>query len=159
MSDYNPKHTSIEEWQKLATQQMKGKTPDELSWATAEGIDVKCLYTAEDIAGQDYLNTMPGAAPYIRGPQATMYAGRPWTIRQYAGFSTAEESNRFYRNALAAGGQGVSVAFDLATHRGYDSDHPRVTGDVGKAGVAIDSVRSEERRVGKECRSRWSPTH
>ena len=140
MSDYNPKHTSIEEWQKLATQQMKGKTPDELSWATAEGIDVKCLYTAEDIAGQDYLNTMPGAAPYIRGPQATMYAGRPWTIRQYAGFSTAEESNRFYRNALAAGGQGVSVAFDLATHRGYDSDHPRVTGDVGKAGVAIDSV-------------------
>ncbi len=140
MSDYNPKHTSVEEWQKLATQQMKGKTPDELSWSTAEGIDVKCLYTAEDIAGQEYLNTMPGAAPYIRGPQATMYAGRPWTIRQYAGFSTAEESNRFYRNALAAGGQGVSVAFDLATHRGYDSDHPRVTGDVGKAGVAIDSI-------------------
>ncbi|MEH6911434.1 MAG: methylmalonyl-CoA mutase [Oceanicoccus sp.] len=140
MSDYKPKHTSVEEWQQLATQQMKGKTPDELTWNTAEGIDVKCLYTAEDIAGQEYLNTMPGAAPYIRGPQATMYAGRPWTIRQYAGFSTAEESNLFYRNALAAGGQGVSVAFDLATHRGYDSDHPRVTGDVGKAGVAIDSI-------------------
>ena len=140
MSDYKPKNTSLEEWQKLATQQMKGKTPDELTWNTAEGIDVKCLYTAEDIAGQEYLNTMPGAAPYIRGPQATMYAGRPWTIRQYAGFSTAEESNQFYRNALAAGGQGVSVAFDLATHRGYDSDHPRVTGDVGKAGVAIDSI-------------------
>lgn len=140
MSDYKPENTSLEEWQKLATQQMKGKTPDELTWNTAEGIDVKCLYTAEDIAGQEYLNTMPGAAPYIRGPQATMYAGRPWTIRQYAGFSTAEESNQFYRNALAAGGQGVSVAFDLATHRGYDSDHPRVTGDVGKAGVAIDSI-------------------
>jgi methylmalonyl-CoA mutase len=140
MSDYKPKHTSVEDWQQLATQQMKGKTPDDLTWNTAEGIDVKCLYTAEDIAGQEYLNTMPGAAPYIRGPQATMYAGRPWTIRQYAGFSTAEESNLFYRNALAAGGQGVSVAFDLATHRGYDSDHPRVTGDVGKAGVAIDSI-------------------
>src|SRR5690606_36301224 len=93
-----------------------------------------------DMASLEHANTLPGFAPYIRGPQTTMYAGRPWTIRQYAGFSTAEESNAFYRKALAAGGQGVSVAFDLATHRGYDSDHPRATGDVGKAGVAIDSV-------------------
>ena len=140
MPDYKPKATSVEQWKELATKQMKGKTPEDLTWNTAEGIDVKCLYTAEDIEGLEYTNTMPGAAPYIRGPQATMYAGRPWTIRQYAGFSTAEESNAFYRKALAAGGQGVSVAFDLATHRGYDSDHPRVTGDVGKAGVAIDSI-------------------
>ena len=119
---------------------MKGKTPSELTKATPEGIDVKCLYTQADTAHLPYTDTLPGTEPYIRGPQATMYAGRPWTIRQYAGFSTAEESNAFYRKALAAGGQGVSVAFDLATHRGYDSDHPRVTGDVGKAGVAIDSV-------------------
>lgn len=140
MSNYKPETTSVEEWQALASKQMKGKSLDELTWHTAEGIDVKCLYTAEDTIGLEYTNTMPGAAPYIRGPQATMYAGRPWTIRQYAGFSTAEESNAFYRKALAAGGQGVSVAFDLATHRGYDSDHPRVTGDVGKAGVAIDSI-------------------
>ncbi|MGK0499833.1 MAG: methylmalonyl-CoA mutase, partial [Oceanicoccus sp.] len=140
MSDYKPKQVSVEEWKEIATKQMKGKSPDELTWNTAEGIDIKCLYTAEDIEGLEYTNTMPGTAPYIRGPQATMYAGRPWTIRQYAGFSTAEESNAFYRKALAAGGQGVSVAFDLATHRGYDSDHPRVTGDVGKAGVAIDSI-------------------
>ena len=140
MSDYKPKQASLEEWKQLATKQMKGKSPDELTWKTPEGIDLKCLYTAEDIEGLEYTNTLPGTAPYIRGPQATMYAGRPWTIRQYAGFSTAEESNAFYRKALAAGGQGVSVAFDLATHRGYDSDHPRVTGDVGKAGVAIDSV-------------------
>ena len=101
---------------------------------------MKPLYTAADVASLEYTDTMPGMSPYVRGPQATMYAGRPWTIRQYAGFSTAEESNAFYRKALAAGGQGVSVAFDLATHRGYDSDHPRVAGDVGKAGVAIDSV-------------------
>lgn len=140
MSDYKPKQTSLEEWNALATKQMKGKSPDELTWNTPEGIDVKCLYTAEDLEGLEYTNTLPGTAPYIRGPQATMYAGRPWTIRQYAGFSTAAESNAFYRKALAAGGQGISVAFDLATHRGYDSDHPRVTGDVGKAGVAIDSV-------------------
>ena len=140
MSDYKPKQASLDEWKELATKQMKGKSPDELTWETPEGIDLKCLYTAEDIEGLEYTNTLPGTAPYIRGPQATMYAGRPWTIRQYAGFSTAEESNAFYRKALAAGGQGVSVAFDLATHRGYDSDHPRVTGDVGKAGVAIDSV-------------------
>ena len=111
-----------------------------LHWQTPDGISVKPLYTAEDIKDLPFTNTMPGFEPFIRGPQATMYAVRPWTIRQYAGFSTAEESNAFYRKALAAGGQGVSVAFDLATHRGYDSDHPRVTGDVGKAGVAIDSV-------------------
>ncbi len=141
MSDnYSPKPTTLEQWQALATKQMKGKSPDELTWQTAEGIDVKCLYTQADIENLPYTDTLPGTAPYIRGPQATMYAGRPWTIRQYAGFSTAEESNAFYRKALAAGAQGVSVAFDLATHRGYDSDHPRVTGDVGKAGVAIDSV-------------------
>jgi methylmalonyl-CoA mutase len=108
--------------------------------AHARGHQVKPLYTAADTASLPYANTLPGFEPFIRGPQATMYAVRPWTIRQYAGFSTAEESNAFYRKALAAGGQGVSVAFDLATHRGYDSDHPRVTGDVGKAGVAIDSV-------------------
>ena len=111
-----------------------------LNWQTPDGISVKPLYTAEDTKDLKYTNTLPGFEPYLRGPQATMYAVRPWTIRQYAGFSTAEESNAFYRKALAAGGQGVSVAFDLATHRGYDSDHPRVTGDVGKAGVAIDSV-------------------
>jgi methylmalonyl-CoA mutase len=113
---------------------------DDFVWHTPEGIDINAVYTAEDLEGLEYTNTMPGMTPFIRGPQATMYAGRPWTIRQYAGFSTAEESNAFYRKALAAGGQGVSVAFDLATHRGYDSDHPRVSGDVGKAGVAIDSV-------------------
>jgi methylmalonyl-CoA mutase len=137
---YDPDESSPENWRSLATEQMKGKSPDTLNWDTAEGIAVRPLYTAADTAGLAYTNTMPGMSPYIRGPQATMYAGRPWTIRQYAGFSTAEESNDFYRKALAAGGQGVSVAFDLATHRGYDSDHPRVTGDVGKAGVAIDSV-------------------
>jgi methylmalonyl-CoA mutase len=111
-----------------------------LNWTTPEGITVKPLYTAADVATLPHADTLPGFEPFIRGPQATMYAVRPWTIRQYAGFSTAEDSNAFYRQALAAGGQGVSVAFDLATHRGYDSDHPRVTGDVGKAGVAIDSV-------------------
>ncbi len=111
-----------------------------LNWHTPDGITVKPLYTAADLEGLPHTDSLPGFAPYVRGPQATMYAVRPWTIRQYAGFSTAQESNAFYRKALAAGGQGVSVAFDLATHRGYDSDHPRVTGDVGKAGVAIDSV-------------------
>ncbi len=133
-------HPDIEKWQELATKQMKGKALDSLSWQTPEGIRVKPLYTAEDIEGLESTNTLPGLAPYVRGPMATMYAGRPWTIRQYAGFSTARESNEFYRKALAAGQKGLSVAFDLATHRGYDSDHPRVTGDVGKAGVAIDSV-------------------
>ena len=137
---YDQSKATPENWREVATKQMKGKSPDDLVWQTAEDIPVKPLYTAADTEGLAYTDTMPGMSPYIRGPQATMYAGRPWTIRQYAGFSTAEESNDFYRKALAAGGQGVSVAFDLATHRGYDSDHPRVAGDVGKAGVAIDSV-------------------
>lgn len=137
---YDKTSATQDNWYELATQQMKGRSPDELIWQTAEDIPVMPLYTAADLDGLDYTDTMPGFSPYVRGPQATMYAGRPWTIRQYAGFSTAEASNAFYRKALAAGGQGISVAFDLATHRGYDSDHPRVTGDVGKAGVAIDSV-------------------
>ena len=132
--------TTKEEWAKLAQKELKDKPLDSLTWNTLEGIPVQPLYTAEDIDGLDHLGSLPGFAPFTRGPRATMYAGRPWTIRQYAGFSTAEESNAFYRKALAAGQQGVSVAFDLATHRGYDSDHPRVVGDVGKAGVAIDSV-------------------
>ncbi|MCA3506598.1 MAG: methylmalonyl-CoA mutase [Rhodobacter sp.] len=127
-------------WAALAAKELKGSSPDSLIWHTLEGIPVKPLYTAEDVAGLPHLGPLPGFAPFTRGVKATMYAGRPWTIRQYAGFSTAEDSNAFYRKALAAGQQGVSVAFDLATHRGYDSDHPRVVGDVGKAGVAIDSV-------------------
>jgi methylmalonyl-CoA mutase len=127
-------------WTKAAAKSAPNGNVDALNWQTPDGITVKPLYTAEDTQNLPYTNTLPGFEPYLRGPQATMYAVRPWTIRQYAGFSTAEESNAFYRKALAAGGQGVSVAFDLATHRGYDSDHPRVTGDVGKAGVAIDSV-------------------
>jgi len=129
-----------EVWREIAQKELKGRDPESLTWETLEGIAVKPLYTEDDIKDLPHLGTVPGAAPYTRGPKATMYAGRPWTIRQYAGFSTAEESNAFYRKALAAGQQGVSVAFDLATHRGYDSDHPRVEGDVGKAGVAIDSV-------------------
>jgi methylmalonyl-CoA mutase len=131
---------SLEEWQRAAAKSAPGGDVAGLNWVTPEGIVVKPLYTAADVAELEHANTLPGFAPYVRGPQATMYAVRPWTIRQYAGFSTAEDSNAFYRQNLAAGGQGVSVAFDLATHRGYDSDHPRVTGDVGKAGVAIDSV-------------------
>ncbi len=140
--DYKAPEATTEQWKASAEKLVAkgGKTLDDLTWHTPEGIDVKPLYTREDTEALPYTNTMPGMEPFIRGPQPTMYAGRPWTIRQYAGFSTAEESNAFYRKALAAGGQGVSVAFDLATHRGYDSDHPRVTGDVGKAGVAIDSV-------------------
>ncbi len=130
----------LTQWTELATRQLKGKPPESLNWQTPEGIELKALYTSADLASVEHADSLPGLPPYIRGPQATMYAGRPWTIRQYAGFSTAEESNAFYRQALAAGGQGISVAFDLATHRGYDSDHPRVQGDVGKAGVAIDSV-------------------
>ncbi|WP_068304889.1 methylmalonyl-CoA mutase [Pararhodobacter sp. CCB-MM2] len=130
----------LAKWEALATKELKGRSPDALTWDTLEGIPVKPVYTEADLEGLDHLGSMPGMAPFTRGPRATMYAGRPWTIRQYAGFSTAEESNAFYRKALAAGQQGVSVAFDLATHRGYDSDHPRVVGDVGKAGVAIDSV-------------------
>jgi methylmalonyl-CoA mutase len=131
---------SLARWRQAAAKSAPGGDVDALSWTTPEGLVVKPLYTAADLAGLPHTDTLPGFEPFIRGPQATMYAVRPWTIRQYAGFSTAEDSNRFYRQALAAGGQGVSVAFDLATHRGYDSDHPRVLGDVGKAGVAIDSV-------------------
>ena len=127
-------------WQDMAAKELRGRALDDLTWNTLEGIDVKPLYTEEDTASLPHMGTVPGQEPFTRGVKATMYAGRPWTIRQYAGFSTAEESNAFYRKALAAGQQGVSVAFDLATHRGYDSDHPRVEGDVGKAGVAIDSV-------------------
>ena len=136
MADKN----NMADWQQLATKERKGASPDDLLWQTPEGIEVKPLYTAEDTAGLEHMDSLPGFAPYKRGPKATMYAGRPWTVRQYAGFSTAEASNEFYRKNLAAGQQGLSVAFDLPTHRGYDSDHPRVVGDVGKAGVAIDSV-------------------
>ena len=131
---------SLEAWEKSAAKSAPNGNVDALGWDTPDDIKLKALYTAADIEGLPFANTLPGFEPFVRGPQATMYSVRPWTIRQYAGFSTAEESNAFYRKALAAGGQGVSVAFDLATHRGYDSDHPRVTGDVGKAGVAIDSV-------------------
>ena len=138
MNDRTPKTPSLDEWRKAAL--MAAGSPDKLVWRTPEGIEVKALYTAEDLKGLPHANTLPGFEPFLRGPQATMYAVRPWTIRQYSGFSTAAESNAFYRRNLAAGQQGVSIAFDLATHRGYDSDHPRVGGDVGKAGVAIDSV-------------------
>ncbi|WP_299623311.1 methylmalonyl-CoA mutase [uncultured Tateyamaria sp.] len=127
-------------WRSLAEGELRGRPLDDLTWKTLEGIEVQPLYTEDDLAEVDHLGTIPGEGPFTRGVKATMYAGRPWTIRQYAGFSTAEESNAFYRRGLAAGQQGVSVAFDLATHRGYDSDHERVLGDVGKAGVAIDSV-------------------
>ena len=137
---YQAPHASVKDWEKQAEQQLRGKPLDGLNKVTPEGIEQKALYTAADTAALQYADTMPGLEPYIRGPQATMYAGRPWTVRQYAGFSTAEESNAFYRQLLAEGGQGISVAFDLATHRGYDSDHDRVTHDVGKAGVAVDSV-------------------
>ncbi len=130
----------IEEWKRLAARQLKERELADLDWQTPEGIYVKPLYTAEDLENLEHLNGLPGLEPYVRGPMSTMYAGRPWTIRQYAGFSTAKESNAFYRRNLAAGQKGLSVAFDLPTHRGYDSDHPRVVGDVGKAGVAIDSV-------------------
>ena len=127
-------------WRALAEKELRGRPVDKLEWKTLEGITVKPLYTQDDVTELDHLGGVPGKEPFTRGVKATMYAGRPWTIRQYAGFSTAEESNAFYRKALAAGQQGVSVAFDLATHRGYDSDHERVIGDVGKAGVSIDSV-------------------
>ena len=131
---------SLQQWSDAAKKSSPDSDLSALNWNTPDGISIKPLYTAKDLQGLLHTDTLPGFAPYLRGPQATMYAVRPWTIRQYAGFSTAEESNAFYRKALASGGQGVSVAFDLATHRGYDSDHPRVMGDVGKAGVAIDSV-------------------
>ncbi|MBY5361505.1 methylmalonyl-CoA mutase [Rhizobium leguminosarum] len=130
---------TLSDWAELAQKELR-TSPETLTWQTPEGIAVKPLYTAEDLDGSRHLDSLPGFSPFTRGPRATMYAGRPWTIRQYAGFSTAEESNGFYRRNLAAGQKGLSVAFDLATHRGYDSDHPRVEGDVGKAGVAIDSV-------------------
>jgi methylmalonyl-CoA mutase len=132
--------TPPDDWRTLAASELRGGDPDSLIWQTPEGIPVKPLYTAEDLEGLETVGGLPGMEPFVRGPRATMYANRPWTIRQYAGFSTAEESNAFYRQNLAAGQMGLSVAFDLATHRGYDSDHPRVVGDVGKAGVAIDSV-------------------
>jgi len=131
---------TLDDWHALAKKELKGKPPEDLVWHTPEGIAVRPLYTAEDLQGLDHLDSLPGMPPFIRGPKATMYTGRPWTVRQYAGFSTAEESNAFYRKNLESGQTGLSVAFDLPTHRGYDSDHPRVVGDVGKAGVAIDSV-------------------
>ncbi len=138
MTDRTSNPAALEAWLKAAAR--SAGSPDKLVWRTPEGIEVKALYTAADLQGLAYTDTLPGFEPFVRGPQATMYAVRPWTIRQYAGFSTAEESNAFFRRNLAAGQQGISVAFDLPTHRGYDSDHPRVAGDVGKAGVAIDSV-------------------
>lgn len=128
-----------DQW-RAAVRESTGKDDEDLLWQTPEGIGVKPLYTSDDLAGLDFLETYPGIAPYLRGPYPTMYVNQPWTIRQYAGFSTAEESNAFYRRNLAAGQKGLSIAFDLPTHRGYDSDHPRVTGDVGMAGVAIDSI-------------------
>ena len=133
-------HPGKEKWTKLATKELRGKPLESLGRMTPEGIEIKPLYTAEDLDHIEFANSLPGLAPYVRGVRATMYTGRPWTIRQYAGFSTAKDSNAFYRRNLAAGQKGLSVAFDLATHRGYDSDHPRVAGDVGKAGVAVDSI-------------------
>ena len=130
----------LEKWKLLAEKELKDKSIDSLNWETPEDINIKPLYTENDLNNLDHLNELPGLGNYSRGPRATMYAGRPWTLRQYAGFSTAEESNAFYRKNLESGQKGISVAFDLPTHRGYDSDHPRVLGDVGKAGVAIDSV-------------------
>ncbi len=131
---------ALANWRSLASEELRGKDLDELVWTSPDGLSIRPLYTAHDLDGLEHSDTLPGLFPFLRGPRATMYANRPWTLRQYAGFSTAEESNAFYKANLAAGQQGLSVAFDLATHRGYDSDHPRVTGDVGKAGVAIDSV-------------------
>ena len=130
----------LADWERLATSELRGKAPEELITTSPDGLSIRPLYTAADLEGLEHVNTLPGLFPFVRGPRATMYTNRPWTLRQYAGFSTAEESNAFYKANLAAGQQGLSVAFDLATHRGYDSDHPRVSGDVGKAGVAIDSV-------------------
>ena len=138
MADFAKK--TLDDWRQAATQELRGSDPDDLIWQTPEGIPVKPLYTAEDLAAIEHIDGLPGFAPFVRGPRTTMYTGRPWTIRQYSGFSTAEASNAFYRANLAAGQKGLSIAFDLATHRGYDSDHPRVIGDVGMAGVAIDSV-------------------
>jgi len=140
MSDTPKRGADLGRWRELASAELGGGDPDRLAWETPEGLRVKPLYTAADLEALEFTDTLPGLAPFLRGPRATMYANRPWTIRQYAGYSTAEESNAFFRRNLAAGQKGLSVAFDLATHRGYDSDHPRVVGDVGKAGVAIDSV-------------------
>jgi methylmalonyl-CoA mutase len=140
MSGERRRRADLDVWRELARRDLAGADPEELVWETPEGLRVQPLYTAADLEALEFTDTIPGAAPFVRGPRATMYANRPWTIRQYAGYSTAEESNAFYRRNLAAGQKGLSVAFDLATHRGYDSDHPRVVGDVGKAGVAIDSV-------------------
>ncbi|WP_022850296.1 methylmalonyl-CoA mutase [Limisalsivibrio acetivorans] len=142
MADF--KKPTFSEWESKAAKEIKKDDVSSMQWNTPEGIKVKPLYTADDLENLEQLDTMPGFPPYTRGPRASMYAGRPWTVRQYAGFSTAEESNAFYKRNLAAGQQGLSVAFDLATHRGYDSDHPRVVGDVGKAGVAIDSILDME---------------
>jgi methylmalonyl-CoA mutase len=131
---------TLGEWSEVATKELRGRALEDLVWQSPDGLPIRPLYTAADLEGLEHHDTLPGLFPFLRGPRATMYANRPWTLRQYAGFSTAEESNAFYKANLAAGQQGLSVAFDLATHRGYDSDHPRVSGDVGKAGVAIDSV-------------------
>ncbi|MBF0263497.1 MAG: methylmalonyl-CoA mutase, partial [Magnetococcales bacterium] len=137
----NTSRSTLSEWQQAATRGLGGESLEDLTWTGSEGIPLHPLYTQADLANRPWdADTMPGLPPYVRGPYSTMYVKRPWTIRQYAGFSTAEASNAFYRQALAGGGQGISVAFDLPTHRGYDSDHPEVVGDVGKAGVAIDSV-------------------
>ncbi|MDH3211437.1 MAG: methylmalonyl-CoA mutase [Myxococcales bacterium] len=140
MSRDRGRRADLGAWRDLARRDLRGADPESLVWETPEGLRVKPLYTAADLEALEFTDTVPGAPPYVRGPRATMYAHRTWTIRQYAGYSTAEESNAFYRRNLAAGQKGLSVAFDLATHRGYDSDHPRVVGDIGKAGVAIDSV-------------------
>lgn len=132
--------TDQKQWEEAAAKELRGRDLEELVWTSPDGLRVKPLYTAADLESLEHTSTLPGFFPFLRGPRATMYANRPWTLRQYAGFSTAEDSNAFYKANLAAGQQGLSVAFDLATHRGYDSDHPRVTGDVGKAGVAIETV-------------------
>ena len=134
------KNYTIKDWDTLAKKELKGKDLSDVEWVTPEGIKVKPLYTKEDLEGLEHYNGYPGLPPFTRGPRATMYSNRPWTIRQYAGFSTALESNKFYKEGLKNGVMGLSVAFDLATHRGYDSDHPRVVADVGNAGVAIDSI-------------------
>ena len=134
------KKYNINDWNELTIKELKGKSKSSLDWETPEGIKVKPLYTEEDLKNLEHSNGFPGLPPFTRGPRGTMYANRPWTIRQYAGFSTAKESNRFYKEGLKNGVMGLSVAFDLATHRGYDSDHPRVVADVGNAGVAIDSI-------------------
>ena len=140
LTDQSGQPAGLGDWQQRAARELKDSSLDDLHWHTPEGIEIKPLYTAEDLDRIAHLSSLPGCPPFTRGSRATMYPGRPWTVRQYAGFSTAEESNAFYRANLEAGQTGLSVAFDLATHRGYDSDHPRVEGDVGKAGVAIDSV-------------------